>query len=120
MLLEQIPQNDTAVVAPFFITEPLINLKRDYARILIDESVKPLPAYDQFDIKRGIIDLDRLYSEHRSSLLNYFVFNYLQQKQNCIRTFSDVVREYVNFVKEYGFLISILSVSLVGIFLVIP
>jgi hypothetical protein len=102
LVLEQIPENNSAVVAPFFITSPLVELKKRYARIIIDESVNALPAYDKFDVKRGIVDLDRLYSEHRSSLLNHFVFSYLQERQECIRNFKDIVREYKNFVKEYS------------------
>lgn len=102
MVLEQVPENNSAVIAPFFITTPLVSLKRQYARVIIDESVNPLPAYDKFDVKRVIIDLDRLYSEHRSSLLNYFVFTYLQERQECVRNFKDVVREYKSFIKEYS------------------
>jgi hypothetical protein len=81
-VLEQVVENDIALVTPFYVNRILEKLKSDYSLITINKDVKPLPSYDAFTIKRAIVSLDDIYSQYRASLLDYFVNDYLYRRRN--------------------------------------
>jgi hypothetical protein len=86
----------------FFVEDAYYELKSIYTAYVMEELMKPLPAYDTFTVKHGIKSVDDLYDKHLRQVMSFFIDDYLPQFDSCIRTFEDLAGYFIRFMKEHG------------------
>ena len=103
-VLELVPQNTSSALCMFFVGRQIEKLKNEYSFLLnqAQDSIKGLPAYEDFQVSRAFAPIETLYESHFNEVLRYFVLEYLPHYSKCIVTFEDIVKHYRKFVLELG------------------